>query len=119
MNLSEFKAWFEGFTDGIDSNPSEKQWVKIKEKVATITANPTSPTVIREYWRDYWPRIQPNYDRWYYGGAGISGNMASADKLYAQMAHPSPDFEKDNGFAPSIEATFKAMGAADAAELEH
>lgn len=34
MTLSEFKAWFEGFCEGIDEAPSIPQWQKIKAKIA-------------------------------------------------------------------------------------
>jgi hypothetical protein len=33
MQPEEFKAWFEGFTDGWESSPSEKDWLKICERV--------------------------------------------------------------------------------------
>jgi hypothetical protein len=36
MTLSEFKAWLEGFTEVIDGPPSQEQWDRIKEKVASI-----------------------------------------------------------------------------------
>lgn len=37
MTLSEFKAWFEGFCEGIDGAPTPEQWVKVKEKVALLS----------------------------------------------------------------------------------
>lgn len=36
MTPSEFKAWFEGFCEGIDGAPSEEQFERIKERVEKI-----------------------------------------------------------------------------------
>jgi hypothetical protein len=127
MNLSEFKAWFEGFTDGIDSNPTEKQWEKIKAKVAEIKAEPTSPLVIREYinnYRRYW-----NEPYWYghlqpYATAGMGAaaiNNMAIEKLSAGKPEEGDGWINGDGgtvFAPLSEATFRAMGAADAASLQ-
>lgn len=55
MTLSEFKAWFEGFTEDMDGAPSKKQFERIKEKVAQITGTPITQTVIREYYDRYRP----------------------------------------------------------------
>jgi hypothetical protein len=37
MTLSEFKAWFEGFTEDMDGAPNEKQWKRIKARVKDIS----------------------------------------------------------------------------------
>ena len=49
MTLSEFKAWFEGFTEDMEGPPNEKQWKRICERLATVTA-PTAfpPTILRD-----------------------------------------------------------------------
>jgi hypothetical protein len=36
MTPIEFKAWFDGFSEGIDKQPTQKQWARIKERVAEI-----------------------------------------------------------------------------------
>mgnify|MGYP001599249857 CR=1 FL=1 len=58
MHLSEFKAWFDGFTEEMDGTPTPKQWKKIKERVKEITADYTPPTIFvdRYYypWRHHW-----------------------------------------------------------------
>ena len=36
MTLSEFKAWFEGFTESMEKAPTPNQWERIKERVAKI-----------------------------------------------------------------------------------
>lgn len=56
MNLSEFKAWFEGFTENISGQPSKKQWARIQERVGEITSEPTSyPVFVDRYVRPYQP----------------------------------------------------------------
>lgn len=63
MTLSEFKAWFEGFTEGIEGAPTAKQFVKIKAKVADIDGAPvTYPIFVDRYWhRPEWvsPYLYP------------------------------------------------------------
>ncbi|UXN74487.1 hypothetical protein N8D56_04925 [Devosia sp. A8/3-2] len=56
MTLSEFKAWFEGYTEGLDGAPTEKQFKRIKAKVAEITSTPISYPVFIDRYRDVWPR---------------------------------------------------------------
>ena len=55
MTLSEFKAWFEGFTENMDGPPSVKQWKRIQKRVGEITSQPVSvhQYVTREI-RPYW-----------------------------------------------------------------
>jgi hypothetical protein len=36
MKLSEFKAWFSGYTESMEGTPSKKQWERIKEQVEAI-----------------------------------------------------------------------------------
>jgi hypothetical protein len=120
MNLPEFKAWFEGFSEGIDKTPTAKQWAKINEKIAAIKAEPTKIEYIREYYdryRPYW-----GYPTW--GGAGVAyalaggglqlqncaAGAAAAPDWSGIVAGSTADAEKDFGF--SAEA-FKAMGRAD------
>ena len=58
MTLSEFKAWFEGFTESMDGPPNAAQWERIQSKIATIDDKPIPVTVYREYvdrFRPYWP----------------------------------------------------------------
>jgi len=40
MTPSEFKAWFDGFTEALEGVPSEKQWERIKARVAEIDGKP-------------------------------------------------------------------------------
>ena len=58
MHLSEFQAWFEGFTEEMKGPPNKDQWAKIKKRIKEITADYTpAPVFIRDYirpWRRYW-----------------------------------------------------------------
>lgn len=54
MTLSEFKAWFEGFSEGIEAAPTEAQFAKIKAKVALIDGAPVTERIyVDRYIRDY------------------------------------------------------------------
>lgn len=44
MTPAEFKAWFDGFCEGIEGAPSVDQFERIKERVAEINAAPTQIT---------------------------------------------------------------------------
>ncbi len=56
MNLSEFKAWFDGFTESLDRLPNKKQWARIREKVDEITPDPTPwPIFVARSVRPYQP----------------------------------------------------------------
>jgi hypothetical protein len=55
MTLSEFKAWFEGFTEGMDQAPTAKQWKRIQARVKEISGTPTSYPVFIDRYREYRP----------------------------------------------------------------
>lgn len=76
MNLSEFRAWFEGFTENISGVPTKKQWARIKERVEEITPDPTPwPIFIERYVRPYRP--------WWSDGTTWSSAQSSTDKQQA------------------------------------
>ncbi|OCJ12483.1 hypothetical protein A6U86_05530 [Rhizobium sp. AC27/96] len=54
MTLAEFKAWFEGFTETLEAAPNEKQWERIKARVAEIDGVAVTKTVfVERYWDTY------------------------------------------------------------------
>jgi hypothetical protein len=60
MTVAEFKAWFEGFTETLEVAPNEKQWERIKARVAEINGTVTTyPVFVDRYvepyrrWLDY------------------------------------------------------------------
>lgn len=61
MTPNEFKAWFDGFSESIDGAPSEKQWARMKARVAEIDGVPiTYPVFVDRYApyiRHHWPSI--------------------------------------------------------------
>ncbi len=63
MNLPEFKAWFEGFTENISGVPSVKQWKRICSRVKQIKGEePTTERVfIDRYIRPYYPQPYWSY----------------------------------------------------------
>jgi hypothetical protein len=81
MTLTEFKAWFSGYEEGIETTPTEKQWARIKQRVAEIDNMPTTQTVfVDRYYRDYYR--QPIWMQ-------CSG-VSSAGAIY-NNAHPGAD----------------------------
>lgn len=60
MTPSEFKSWFDGFVEGMDSQPNENQWERIKARVAEIDGKPvTYPVYVNRYWPSgYYPSWQ-------------------------------------------------------------
>ena len=63
MTLSEFKAWFEGFTEDMDGAPSEKQFGRIKAKVEEIDDEPIEKNTFIYRYGNIFP--QPFWDRPY------------------------------------------------------
>jgi hypothetical protein len=63
MTPLEFKAWFEGFTEAMDSEPTPEQWKKVKQRVSEIDGHTVTYPVFVE---KYWPRLgEPTYPwRW-------------------------------------------------------
>lgn len=62
MTPSEFKSWFEGFTEALTGVPTKAQWARIKERVAEIDGKPITERVfIDRYWGPYynWPPYYP------------------------------------------------------------
>lgn len=49
MTLSEFKAWFDGYTEDMKDAPSKKQWERIKARVSEIDGSPITPIVCGNY----------------------------------------------------------------------
>ena len=53
MTPTEFKAWFDGFTENIKGVPSAKQWERIKERVKEVEGD---AYVWRYDIRPWWPQ---------------------------------------------------------------
>lgn len=61
MTVSEFKAWFEGFTETLEGAPTQKQWDRIKARVKEVDGVATTyPVYIdryRPYYGPYWSTL--------------------------------------------------------------
>lgn len=112
MKLSEFKAWFEGFTEDMDGAPSEKQWKRIKEQVAAVDGVAiTYPVYVDRYIRPY------PYDRYpYWVDYGVGSMTAQSTGVSYNAADYKRDFDAKNHTAEfdSHRAMYLA-GKADAA----
>lgn len=54
MTVSEFKAWFEGFTETLEGPPNQKQWDRIKARVKEVDGVATTYPVYVERYRPYY-----------------------------------------------------------------
>jgi hypothetical protein len=61
MTPSEFKCWFQGYTEALEGTPSVAQWARIKARVAEIDGRAITEHI---YINRYVPSYHPNY---YYG----------------------------------------------------
>lgn len=110
MTQAEFKAWFDGFTEGFDGKaPTAKQWDRIKKRVKEIDGSMTTQQIfVDRYW--------PPYRHWSYpsfttlcaatGGVGTSNTVASSANLVSLKA--------DGG---SMSFAMQDLGRAEAASL--
>lgn len=64
MTLSEFKAWFEGFTESMEGPPSAKAWKRIQARVKEISGQPVTERV-------YIDRYVEPYRRWFYSANAV------------------------------------------------
>ena len=68
MTPSEFKTWFEGFTEAFTGSPTKAQWTRIKERVAEIDGKEVT-------FEQYWPLV-------FNQGSGSSANWSSTSAMY-------------------------------------
>jgi hypothetical protein len=117
MTTSEFKAWFEGYTENIAKVPTQKQWARIKERVLELTKSEDLQMVI---YNDYLCR--PWWPQWTYTTCGNSltlalGGSTSADT--ATYSNTSALFSRcalQLSGSPEVE---EACGATFAADMAH
>lgn len=120
MTLSEFKAWFEGYTEGLDGAPTEKQFKRIKAKVAEITGTPLTQTVFVDRYRDYWrDAFRYPYVSYSAGSATGHGGVGTATFGQFSVAGAAPESARyQAGEGQTVEwdshAAMYAVGKADA-----
>jgi hypothetical protein len=78
MTLSEFKAWFDGFTECMDGTPSREQWERIRARVSEINGAATPYPVFIDRYVEPYRRYWPNVPYWNSSSVGHSG-MASVE----------------------------------------
>lgn len=127
MTLSEFKAWFEGFSEGIDGAPTERQFEKIKAKVAEINGVALTREVVIERYRDWYKPYQP-YPTHIWGGpyvtcsAGVGAQGGKAgNTVFAAFSASGAAPDRDRYSAGQnqtaeldIHAAMRAIGSAEA-----
>ena len=74
MTPQEFKAWFQGFTEGLDGRPNEDQWKRIKKRVDEIDGKRLTEYV---YLNNYYPYYYP-YQSW----STYSGDLPNNNYVY-------------------------------------
>jgi len=87
MTKGEFKAWFEGFSEGIDGVPTKEQWDRVCSRVKEIDGKEiTYPVFIDRYLPSY--PYRPYNPIWYsvYGSANSNGTSALQGKFTSVMA---------------------------------
>lgn len=115
MNLSEFKAWFEGFTENLNGQPNQKQWARIKSKIAEIKdAPPTSYPIYIDRWvRPYW-WWGPYYGYTTGGNIGLSAQSNSGGVLNQQQSFLGMQCENDPRVDSAGPGTIAQWNSADA-----
>ena len=123
MTPTEFKAWFDGFTENCDGPPNEKQWDRIKARVAEINGVSITYPVFVERYRD-WPRyyyngFYPNSTSpAYCGGAQWLSNTFGTQLAATQTAGVQGSFNQE-AFSNNFDSTaaMYAAGRADADQI--
>lgn len=118
MILSEFKAWFEGYTEGLEAAPTKAQFDRIKEKVKEITGTPiTYPVYIDRYVQPYRPWGYPHWSLGGYSvqtfGVGATGKTPDYALTYSDNAL---GLQNGDTYAPfDSHAAMYELGKAEAA----
>ncbi len=133
MKESEFKNWFQGFSEGMGDNPpNAKQWDRIKEMVENIDGKAVTEVVFRDwYYGRPWYHNQLYYGHGTIGSGGlvlngynaVSDNQATwtaeASGMSFDVNHVTEQAQKraigaDGGMA---EFAMYAAGRAEALEI--
>lgn len=111
MTLSEFKAWFEGFTECMDGAPDEKQWERIKARVNEIDGVAITKTVFIDRYVPMYQRYWSSYD--VYGGAltAIGSAMPDVYNATAALKAVNAEFDSYNAMLDLGKAEYSAAMA--------
>ncbi len=108
MEICEFKAWFEGFTEDMNGQPTAKQWKRIKARVKQVDGTPTTERVFIDR---YWDRYQPY---WTYTDRYLTGYPTSNVPVQLTSA---VSYTAGDGCSTNINQAFTALGKAEAASI--
>lgn len=116
MTPSEFKAWFEGFTEGLDGTPSKKQWDRICKRVSEINGTPSAPIYIERYRDRWWPTYYA-YNGVPLGVTTTALGNSSVGGTTAVVAEPAVAKYLNYSTPLGAESVMFSVGKDDAAEL--
>lgn len=122
MTPQEFKAWFDGFTENCDGPPNEKQWDRIKARVAEINGvSITYPVYIDRYrnWPLYYNGYYPNCasSPGFYGGAQWVSNTFGMQLATNQTAGVQGSLNQATSNNFDSTAAMYAAGRADSDQI--
>lgn len=120
MTPSEFKAWFDGFTEAFGNKlPTKAQWSRIKARVAEVDGNTVTEKRYYEYYHRYWPY----YQAWgstsipcagQLTGYGTSGSVSTSSSLGTVTGSTNL---VSTGLAYDSLSAMKALGSAEAQSM--
>jgi hypothetical protein len=126
MNLSEFKAWFEGFTEDMEGPPNKKQWARVQEKIEKIKdAPPVTQHVFHDYyyrpWRRWYevPYVWPTYTSTLQTPTAGDGTNNQQSGLSALAAIPQNSAVASNAMPAEFDSgrAFRELGRAEARSM--
>ena len=110
MQVSEFKAWFEGFTEDMTKLPTVKQWARIKARIEEIDGVETTERVfIDRYWRRYEPY-------WTWSNINIPCGSLTVSTNQPQLSNNSVQLTGTQTVLNASQA-FTALGRAEATSI--
>lgn len=112
MTPSEFKAWFDGFTEAMGGTPTKAQWARIQARVAEIDGKPVTHTV---YVDRYLPSVRPYYRDWttWYGTCGSTsgGTTGLATSLVNATGQNGVEYDSHKAMLLVGRAEAKSLAA--------
>ena len=113
MQVCEFKAWFEGFTEDMTKLPTVKQWGRIKARIEDIDGVATTERVfVDRYWRPYQPFWPPTT---WATGSSSSGTLGGTNNR-PPLSNNLQLTATQTGLTAS--QAFTALGVTEAASIE-
>jgi hypothetical protein len=117
MTPSEFKAWFDGFTEAFGGRvPTKAQWARVKDRVAEIDGKPVTERVyIDRYYQHYWQQpyyYNPNYQTGWLAMSSSNNSLGTGTSNLAGINQAAL-----GGYGFNSGAAMAALGRAEAASL--